>query len=324
MRRGVDRLENTQSQHRKSVSLKRWLFKPSLEEKDRRYGYLLILPALLIVGGLYIYPSLLTIFFSFSNVDKRSFAITEFVGIDHYINLLTNFSFWELIGRTLYFAGMIVILTLVISFFIALLLNQRFWGRSIIRVTVLLPWAVPPVVAGVMWGQIFHAEAGTLNALLRQWGLINNNIIWLGDDILALHVIILAEVWRAIPLITLFILAGLQNISPSLYEAAAVDGASRWEQFKHILFPLMVPILIPLFLLQFSFAMKSFDTIFVLTRGTQGTSTLNYFVYKETFEYLDFGVGSASAYILFALTLLVVFVIFLLQRRLVKGGLNND
>lgn len=324
--RGGDELSNSTTKRftNKQTSLKRWLLKPTLEEKDKRYGYLLILPALLIVGGLYLYPALLTILFSFTNVDKRSFAITEFVGVSHYLNLLTSSNFWLIIGRTLYFALMIVILTLLISFGIALLLNQKFWGRSILRVVVLLPWAVPPVVAGVMWGQIFHAEAGTLNALLNKLGLISSNVIWLGNDILALHVIILAEVWRAIPLMTLFILAGLQNISPSLYEAAAVDGANRWEQFKHILVPLMLPILIPLILLQFSFAMKSFDTIFVLTRGTQGTSTLNYFVYKETFEHLDFGVGSASAYILFAIALLVILAILLVQRKLLKGGLVEN
>lgn len=310
-----------QPHQNKSETLKKRLFKPSLKEKERRYGYVLIIPALLIVGGLYLYPSLLTILFSFSNVDKASFAISEFVGFQHYIDLLTQPSYWTVIGRTLYFAGMIVLLALTISFCIALLLNQRFVGRSILRVVVLLPWAVPPVVAGVMWGQIFHAEAGTLNALLTQLGVIADNIIWLGNDVLALHVIILAEVWRAIPFITLFILAGLQNISPSLYEAAAIDGAGRWKQFKHILVPLILPIMVPLVLLQFSFAMKSFDTIFVLTRGNQGTTILNYHVYKETFEHLNFGGGAASAYILFALTLLFVFMAVLVQRKLVKGGL---
>lgn len=318
---GGDRLAFfAQPQSKTETMKKRKLNLLSLKGKEKLYGYLLIIPALLIVGGLYIYPSLLSILFSFSNVDKATFAIKEFVGLQHYVDLLTQPSYWMVIGRTLYFAGMIVLLAVTLSFFIALLLNQRFVGRSVLRMVVLLPWAVPPIVAGVMWGQIFHAGAGTLNALLRQLGIVKDNIIWLGNDVLALHVIILAEVWRAIPFITLFILAGLQNISPSLYEAAAIDGANRWEQFRHILFPLILPILIPLVLLQFSFAMKSFDTIFVLTRGNQGTTTLNYHVYKETFEHLNFGSGAASAYILFAITILFVLIAVLVQRKLVKGA----
>lgn len=289
-------------------------------KKQQRTGYLMLLPALLIVGGMYLYPAVLTVIFSISEVHRATFSITELVYLKHYIDLLSQPSFWTVVGRTLYFALMIVVLTVLLSLGIAFLLNQQFLGRTILRVVVLLPWAVPPVVSGVLWGQMFHAETGMMNALLYQFGIISENIIWMGNSVLALHVVILAEVWRAIPFLTLFILAGIQNINPALYEAASIDGANRWEKFKFIFLPSILPVLIPVIILQFSFAMKAFDTIFVLTRGSQGTSILNYFVYRETFEYLEFGLGAASAYILFILTIVFVFLLIWLQRRFIKGG----
>ena len=196
------------------------------------------------------------------------------------------------------------------SFLIAILLNEKFVGKTLLRVMIVLPWAVPSVVSGVLWGQMFHADTGFLNALLYQSGIISEYKIWLADPLIALHIIAVAEIWKAIPFMTLFFLSGLQSLPSEAFEAASVDGANVFQRFFYILFPLMLPIVIPLFLIQFVLAMKSFDTIFVLTKGGPGggTTTLNYFIYKEAFETFNLGRASAAAYVLLIITIAVVLI----------------
>ncbi|XID90561.1 carbohydrate ABC transporter permease [Paenibacillaceae bacterium WGS1546] len=288
--------------------------------KSKWLLWLFLLPSVLLVLGMYLYPAVQTVLFSFARVDFVSFEIERYVGLDNYIRLLQDSQFQQIIGRTLYFGLMIAFVSLVFSFLIALLLNQPFFGRSIVRTAVLLPWAVPPVVSGVMWGQMFHAESGIINAMLYQLGLTNGNTVWLGNPTSALHIIMMVEIWRAIPFLTLFILAGLQNINNQIYEAASIDGANLWQKFRYFMLPLMFPVLIPLVVIQFSFAMKAFDSIFVLTRGGQNTATLNYFVYRESFQNYDMSTGASAAYILLALTLVVIGVLMLAARRISKGG----
>jgi len=306
--------------NQQSVSPQKDISSSALKIREKRFALLLALPAVLIVVGMYLYPAILTFTYSFSKVDMTSMSITSFVGLNNYKNLLSNPDFRITILRTIYFACMIVFLTMVVSYLIALLLNKKFVGRNIIRTTVLLPWAIPPVVSGVLWGQMFHAEAGTINALIYQLGLGKGDVVWLGNPVLALHVIILAEVWRFLPFATLFLLAGLQNIPKALYDAASMDGANSWQKFRHITLPLTMPVLLPVVVVQFTFAMKAFDTIFVLTRGMQGTTTLNYYVYKQAFEYYSLGPASASAYILLVVMVVCLAVFALIQKKIAKGG----
>ncbi len=133
----------------------------------------------------------------------------------------------------------------------------------------------------------------------------------------------MAEIWRFLPFVTLFILAGIQNIPASLYDAASVDGASKWNQFKHITLPLTMPVLLPVSVVQLTWAMKSFDTIFVLTGGMEGTRILNYFVYLEAFRYFSLGPASAAAYILLIVKLAAIFIFTLLQRKFIKGSVST-
>ena len=202
---------------------------------------------------------------------------------------------------------MLCLVTVVLSFAIAVLLNKTFLGRGLVRVTVLLPWAVPPVASGVLWVQMFHAEFGFLNGLIRAFGG-EGDIIWLGGQTIALHSVLIAEVWRWIPFATIFLLAGLQIVPRSVKEAAAIDGAGSWRTLRHITLPLMLPVVIPVVIFRFVWAMKVFDTIFVLTRGgpSRATTTLNFLVYRQGFEQFDFGSAAATAYLLSALTVLAI------------------
>jgi ABC-type sugar transport system permease subunit len=277
---------------------------------EQMLGLLMAGPALLVVLGIYLYPAVFTLVLSFADYDLVRLSIKRFVGFANFSSLAGNPAFVQATLRTIYFGLLVSAVTTVLAFLIALLLDQKFYGRGLLRVFVVLPWAVPPVVAGVLWGQMFHADVGFVNAMLFQLGLIDSYRIWLGDAWTALHVIAIAEIWKAIPFMVLFFLAGLQSLPQQVFEAAAVDGATATERFRYILVPLMTPVAIPLMLIQFVWSMKAFDTIFVLTRGgpAGGTTTLNYFVYQEAFQSFNLGRASAAAYILLLVTLLTVAV----------------
>jgi multiple sugar transport system permease protein len=276
--------------------------------EERLLAPLFLLPAVLVVAGTYVYPAVLTLIFSLGKVDLTIFGVERFVGFGNYLSAIRDPQYQAALWRTLYMAGMVVGIGVPLGMMLALLLNQPFFGRGFLRVLVLLPWAVPPVVTGVIWGQLFHADFGLVNAILTRLGIIDRYIIWLGDPSLALKVIITALVWQGLPLTVLVLLSGLQAIPTWLYEAAAIDGASDWRQFLHITLPLMVPFIIPVAVLRLITALKAFDAIFVLTRGGPGqaTTTLNYYVYLESFEFLNMGYGSATAYLLLVVTVAVI------------------
>ncbi len=274
-----------------------------------------VAPTVVVVAGVYLYPAVMTLLYSFAELEVASLSIESFVGLENFRSAVASEEFRSVVLRTVYFGLIVVLLTTVLSFLIALLLKESFRGRGFLRVIVLLPWALPPVVSGVLWSQMFNADFGFINGLIRVFGG-EGNIVWLGDPILALHAIIVAEVWRWIPFATLFILAGLQTIPDPLYEAASVDGANAWQKFRRITVPLMWPVLVPVTIFLFVWAMKAFDTIFVLTRGgpSMSTTTLNYLVYRQAFEEFSFGEASAAAYILSLLTLFVIAVLAFFRR----------
>jgi ABC-type sugar transport system permease subunit len=296
-----------------------------LARRDTLLGIAMTAPALLLIAGIYLYPAVMTVIYSLVDFDLVRLRISRYIGLGHYLDLLRSPGFMSVAIRTLYFGALIVVLTSLLAFLIALLLNEPFRGRTLLRTVVLLPWAVPPVVAGVLWGQMFHAEMGFINALLFRLGVIEQYRIWLGQPLTALHAIVVVEVWRALPFMVLFFLAGLQSLPGHLFEAASLDGANTWQRFWHVLVPLLAPIAIPLMMIQFVWSMKVFDTIFVLTRGGPGrsTTTLNYFVYQEGFQFFDLGRASAAAYLLLLLTVVVIVILYSLRRQLGRWGVIN-
>lgn len=276
--------------------------------RGRSAAVVMVAPAVLLVAGVYAYPAISTVLYSLASIDlSPRFRLSGFVGLRNFGRQLTSSTFWEATGITVYFGLMLCVVTVVLAFLIALLLNRTFLGRGLVRVTVLLPWAVPPVASGVLWVQMFHAEFGFLNGLIRVFGG-EGDVIWLGGQVIALHSVLIAEVWRWIPFATIFLLAGLQVVPRTVLEAAAIDGAGSWKAFRHVTLPLMLPVVVPVVIFLFVWAMKVFDTIFVLTRGgpSRATTTLNFLVYRQGFEQFDFGSAAATAYLLSALTVLAI------------------
>ena len=298
----------------------------SLRRREVRLGLFMALPALLLVAGVYVIPAAATLLFSVSRVGVSPLRIRRLAGLENFANAVTGEGFWSIAFRTLYFGALLTAGAMVAAFLIALLLNRPFRGRVLVTVVVLLPWAVPPVVSGVLWTQMFHADFGFINGLLRTFGG-EGDIIWLGHPQLALLAVLAAEIWRWIPFASLFLLAGLKTIPPALREAAAIDGAGAWGTFRRITFPLMSPVTIPVAIFLFVWSMKVFDTIFILTRGgpSGNTTTLNYLVYQLGFEQFDFGSASAAAYLLTVLTIAVIAGLGYMRRRartLTGGGLR--
>ena len=244
--------------------------------------------------------------------------VTHYVWLDNYLYALTDPDFRAAFARTLYFTVVSVAIEGAIGVLVALLLNQRFVGRNVLRVLVILPWALPTIVNAMMWRLNFNPDYGSVNALLSQLGLIDSYRSWLGSPDSALHAVMLADIWKNYPLVTLLVLAALQSVPEDLYEAARLDGASAWRRFRAITFPAIVGPLGVALVLRTIDAFKVFDIIYVMTRGgpLDSTKTLSFFVYQESFSYLRAGSGAAYAMLMSLMcAVLIALYLFLLLRQ---------
>jgi len=243
------------------------------------------------------YPLLSTIRLSFTDASLVGNAPMSWVGLENYIYAFTDPDFRDAFFRSLYFAFVSVGVEVVLGVLVALLLNQEFFGRFFVRALVVLPWALPTIVNAMMWRLIFNPEFGSWNALLTQLHLIDAYRSWLGDPATVMNMVILADVWKNYPLVTLIVLAALQIIPPELYQAAAIDGAGAWRQFWKITFPEILGPLSVALMLRMIDAFKVFDIIYVMTRGgpADATKTVSFYVYQESFSYLRAGSGAAYA-----------------------------
>ena len=292
------------------------LLSPTLK-KEKRTAWFFVAPALILIGGVYLYPIIATVVYSVTTINIGTYSIERFVGFGNFRFILFRDSFGPTLFRTLYFGIMVVLLTTTLALIFSLLININFRGNNLLKVIILIPWAVPPVVAGVMWSQMFQYEYGFINALIRVFGG-QGDTIWLGTPTLAIHALIIAETWRWLPFATLFIFASLQTIPFSVIEAAAIDGAGYFKTVRKVILPNIMPLLIPVVIFLFVWAMKTFDTIFVLTAGgpRMGTTTLNYSVYLQGFQQFKFGRAAASAYILTFVTIAVIYLLSVLRKKL--------
>ena len=286
-------------------------------KKEKRLAWLFVLPTLTLVVGVYAYPILTTLVYSVTTIDIATYTVREFVGLRNFQYIVSNEFFSPTLIRTIYFGMMVVVMTILLAIGVSLLININFKGNKILKIIILLPWAVPPVVSGVMWSQMFQYEFGFINKIIKIFGG-QGDTIWLGSPTLALHVLIITEIWRWLPFATLFIFAAMQTIPRSVIEAAAIDGAGFFKTVKGVILPIIVPGIIPVAIFLFVSAMKAFDTIFVLTAGgpRSGTTTLNYLVYLQGFQQFKFGRAAATAYILTFVILAVIFTMFLVNRLL--------
>ena len=240
----------------------------------------------------------------------------QFVGLGNFADMVQNREFWASLGRTLYFAAVSIVVGAPVSLVFGLLLNQEFPLRWLARGLMMIPWAIPHVVNGVIWARIYDANYGMLNGALLQLGLIDRPVAWLTNPSYALFLIVIAEVWISTPGLTLLFLAGLQTIPPELYEAAECDGASTWQSFRYVTMPLLKPMALVVLVLKTISAFGIFDIIYVLTSGgpANATQVLGYYIYMESFKYLHTGYGAALSYVVAA----IILVLVLFYARLIR------
>lgn len=293
----------------------------SLRQREQRQAWVLLAPMLLVMLLLTAWPLLRTIWLSFTDAALIGSGETPaWIGLENYLYALSDPDFRASIWRTLYFTLVSVTVEGIIGVLVALLLNQKFIGRNVLRVLVILPWALPTIVNAMMWRLNFNPDYGSINALLSQFGIIDCYRSWLGSPEAALNAVMFADIWKNYPLVTLLVLAALQSIPEDLFEAARLDGASAWRRFRAITFPAIVAPLGVALVLRTIDAFKIFDIIYVMTRGgpVDSTKTLSFFVYQESFSYLRAGSGAAYAILMTLMCALLITLYLLMlwhQRR---------
>lgn len=235
------------------------------------------------------------------------FQAPNFVGLSHYRELLSGNRLWEALGNTITFTVLAVTLEMLLGLLIALLLNRTFRGRGLVRAAVLIPWATPTAVSAMIWHYLYDGQNGIVAKLLYEAGLISDMSSLLSSGSRVMGSVVMADVWKTSPFVALLLLAGLQNIPSSLYEAAWVDGGGRWKQFLHVTVPLLKPAFFVALMFRTLDAFRVFDLIYVLTGGgpANSTETISIYAYKTMFSELDFGGGSALSVIVFLCVLLI-------------------
>ncbi|RKH15629.1 sugar ABC transporter permease [Corallococcus sp. CA047B] len=274
------------------------------QARERRQAYLLVMPAVLVLAVVALYPVLAAIWLSLHRF-ILVFGERRFTGLENYVYLFGDARFWSALGNTAYFTAVAVTVELLLAVPLALLLNRAFPGRGLLRASVLVPWAIPTVVSARLWAWMFNPDYGLINRLLG-----GADINWLGAPGYALHAAILVDVWKTTPFVALLVLAGLQGIPEDLYKAARVDGASTWRQFRAITVPLLKPALLLAVLFRSLDAFRVFDAIYVLTEGgpANTTETLSIYAYKTLMRSGDFGYGSALSVATFLCVVLLAVV----------------
>lgn len=284
----------------------------TLRQQQARIGLLLIAPSLVIILAIVLQPIVSTFLLSFFDASLGRTATREFIGLDNYVELLTDSVFWNTIGRTLYFTVVSVAFELVLGIAIALLIHARPYGWRFLRVSLIIPWAIPTIVNGTLWRWIYNADYGALNGLLYQLGLIEKYVPWLIEPWRAMNLVIAADIWHSVPFVALIVQAALAALPEDLDEAAAVDGANAWTRFWRIRLPLLRPALLVVLVIRTVEAFRVFDILYVITQGGPafGTVTISYLTYLQTFSYGNIGLGSALSFLisLFTLGMALVYI----------------
>jgi multiple sugar transport system permease protein len=276
----------------------------SLKNQENILGWMLNIPSIIIVLSLMLFP-LLYAFWTSLHQYVLYRKTRPFIWFGNYLYLLHDKEFIQSIIRTLVFAILDLSLVILIGFIVALVLNQDFKFRGIMRALILIPWAVPPAATGLIWKMIYDPEFGLFNGILYSLGLIKEYIPWLAIPRIAFVFLIVAVVWRQFPLVAMFFLAGLQSIPNDIYEAAQVDGATFFQRFYKITLPLLRGSFLVVLILQTMFSLRAFDEIYSLTYGgpANSTVTMSFYMYFSAFNNMYFGRGAAIAYIMALITL---------------------
>ena len=281
--------------------------------RQKRLIVWLLAPSLVFVAVMGAFPVLTQFVLSFTEFNMKFADERGFAGLSNFARLAADATCRQDLWQTLLFTVVSVSIELVLGLCVAMLLNRIRRGRTAMNTSIILPWALPTVVAATMWSLILNDRVGLVNSVLGQLGIIDAPIVWLGPG-LAMVSCILADIWKTVPFVAIILLGGLKSIPDQYYEAAELDGAGRWQVFRYVTLPLLKPFVAVALLFRTMDAFRVFDVIWVLTGGASRTETLSIYIYKVLFRYSDMGYGSALTVALFA----IVFALSLVLIRFMR------
>ena len=284
-----------------------------VDTRRRRSHTLFIVPALVVIGAVIIFPWLFTLWMSV--FDWKIGSASHFVGFDNYLNLATNRRFLEAVVRTFYFTLLAVAAPVVLGTIAALIFHREFPFRGLLRGVFILPMMATPVSIALVWTMMFHPQQGVLNYLLSLLGLPPS--LWVYSPTLVIPSLVLVEVWHWTPLVMLIVLGGLAALPVEPFESAVLDGASEWQIFRYITLPLVAPFMLVAVVIRTIDALKTFDTIYVITSGGPGTAseTINLYLYLQAFSFYNIGNASAVVVIFFVLVLTLAILLLRVRER---------
>ena len=292
-----------------------------------RQAWLLLAPALLVMAAVAGWPLLRSIWFGFTDASLDRLANPDWLGLDnylarddgHWIGLLADPEWWHAVWNTVRFALVSVLLETALGLLFALVLDARFAGRMWVRAAVLVPWAVPTIVSAKIWSWMLNDQFGIINHALLQLGWIAHPLAWVANPALSMVSVVVVDVWKTTPFMTLLILAALQMVPRDCYEAAALDGISGWQQFRRITLPLIRPAVMVAVIFRLLDALRVFDVIYVLSPNNRSTMSMSIYARQQLVDFQDVGYGSAASTLLFLVIALCVTVYLMAGRVRVDG-----
>ena len=284
--------------------------------RDRQFGWFMTAPGLAALVLVVLFPLFFTIFTSMFEYTLVRPGYDTFVGIDNYRSALAENYFGESIWVTAKFVVAVVLIEFLIGFTVALMLNAVTRFKNVYYPILLMPLLINPVVVAQIWRMFLHPELGIVNYLIGLVGVSKVN--WLGDADIAFWTVVMVDIWHQVSFMIILLLAGLSALPKEPYEAARMDGASTLQSFLHITLPLMRPVIMVTLLIRLIFAIKTFDLIFIMTRGGPGTATdlISYFIYRSAFYGLDIGQASAISVLLLLVVLALTAYLYRYMRSL--------
>jgi multiple sugar transport system permease protein len=271
--------------------------------------YLFLAPALLVTLAVVLVPVAQTFWMSLHDYILYRPQHVPFIGLGNFTRLLKDEVFWISLWNSAWWIVLVVGLQFALGLAAALLLNQSFWWRGLARSLIIIPWALPSVIIGLTWTWMYDFNVGVLNDIVVRLGLSDKPVPWLAQPTTSFYAIVLALVWQGFPFFAVTILAGLQTIGQELYEAADIDGATRFQRLRLVILPSIADVIMTALLLRTIWVANSLDVILVMTGGGPGyaTHTLPLYAFLKAYSGMEFGYGSALALVLTALLLVVVY-----------------
>jgi multiple sugar transport system permease protein len=291
----------------------------SISRRRRRVGFYFFLPAGVVIFGIIVYPLIVSLLTSLTTYGFIDPTFSVFVWLQNYWAILTNIYFWNSVYVVTKFVLVVVTLEFLLGLGIALLLNRDIGGKGAFYTVLSIPMVMAPVAVALIWRVFLHPELGIMNFLLSRLGIRPVN--WLGSSKVAFWTVVMVDIWQQVSFMILVLLAGLVSLPKEVYEAASIDGASPLQRFAHITIPLMKPVIVVALLLRTIFGFRTFDLVYVLTRGGPGVTTdmTSYFIYRHTFMSLNIAEASAASYIFLMFNMIVVVFLYRSLRRREEG-----